>query len=269
MAKVLTVDPLGNITTIFGGQSYPSSFIDSGSNGIFFLDAAATGLPVCPDSADFYCPAMPQSLSATNAARTGSSSPRRSTWGMPNARYRFSAFNEIAGLNPGGFDFGLGFFFGRERVTAIEGRPRRGARGRTSHIERQVTQAPAGLSPRTPAAAQLRGRGVRQSAAATSRSTALSVRQFVVPARFDDAAAFEHVNPVRVQNRREPMRDEHGHGVAAGGHARIVSTIPPRSASRATKWLRRRPGDADGGAAPGRSTAAVSRRQTPSRRPRR
>ncbi len=38
-AKVLAVDASGNITTIFGGQSYPSSFIDSGSNGIYFLDA--------------------------------------------------------------------------------------------------------------------------------------------------------------------------------------------------------------------------------------
>ena len=56
-AKVLTVDAIGNITTIFGGQSYPSSFIDSGSNGIYFLDAAASGLPLCPDSSDFYCPA--------------------------------------------------------------------------------------------------------------------------------------------------------------------------------------------------------------------
>ncbi len=37
----------GNITTTFNGVAYPSSFIDSGSNGIFFLDSATTGIPTC------------------------------------------------------------------------------------------------------------------------------------------------------------------------------------------------------------------------------
>ncbi len=129
-AKVLTVDPLGNITTIFGGQSYPSSFIDSGSNGIFFLDAAATGLPVCPDSADFYCPAMPQSLSATNRGANGVAVSALFNVGNADALDpRFAAFNEIAGPNPGGFDFGLGFFFGRSVFTAIEGQGTPGGAG--------------------------------------------------------------------------------------------------------------------------------------------
>ena len=121
-AKVLAVDALGNITTIFGGQSYPSSFIDSGSNGIYFLDAATSGLSLCPDSADFYCPATPQSLSATNRGANGVTIPAPFNVGNADALdTRFTAFNEIAGPNPGGFDFGLGFFFGRSVFTAIEG----------------------------------------------------------------------------------------------------------------------------------------------------
>jgi hypothetical protein len=129
-AKVLAVDALGNITTIFSGQSYPSSFIDSGSNGIFFLDAGASGLPVCPDSADFYCPATPQSLSATNRGANGVVLPAPFNVGNADTLdSRFSAFNEIAGPNPGGFDFGLGFFFGRSVYTAIEGQATPGGTG--------------------------------------------------------------------------------------------------------------------------------------------
>src|SRR4249919_1572375 len=95
-AKVLAVDALGNITTIFSGQSYPSSFIDSGSNGIFFLDAGTSGLPVCPDSADFYCPATPQSLTATNRGANGVTLPALFNVGNADALdSRFSAFNEI------------------------------------------------------------------------------------------------------------------------------------------------------------------------------
>ncbi len=129
-AKVLAVDASGNITTIFGGQSYSSSFIDSGSNGIYFLDAGASGLPLCQDSADFYCPATPQSLSATNRGATGVTIAAPFNVGNADTLdSRFSAFNEIAGPNPGGFDFGLGFFFGRSVYTAIEGQGTPGGTG--------------------------------------------------------------------------------------------------------------------------------------------
>jgi len=129
-AKVLTVDALGNITTIFGGQSYPSSFIDSGSNGIYFLDAAASSLPLCQDSADFYCPATLQSFSATNRGANGVAISALFNVGNADALdARFAAFNEIAGPNPGGFDFGLGFFFGRSVFTAIEGQSTPGGAG--------------------------------------------------------------------------------------------------------------------------------------------
>jgi hypothetical protein len=129
-AKVMTVDGFGNITTVYGSQSYSASFIDSGSNGIYFLDAASTGLPLCPDSADFYCPMTLQSLSATNRGANGVTAP--AVFNVGNADTldaRFSAFSEIAGPSPGGFDFGLGFFFGRTVFTAIEGQSTSGGVG--------------------------------------------------------------------------------------------------------------------------------------------
>jgi hypothetical protein len=121
-ARVLTVDPSGNITTVFNGQSYGSSFLDSGSNGLFFLDSPSTGLALCTDSKDFYCPAAVQNFSATNRGVNGVTAPAPFSVGnadMLNAR--FTAFTEIAGPNPGGFDFGLAFFYGKTIFTALEG----------------------------------------------------------------------------------------------------------------------------------------------------
>src|SRR6202162_3887792 len=50
-AKVYTA-PDGSLTTSYNGQSYPGSFLDSGSNGYFFLDSSLTGLTNCPNNSD-------------------------------------------------------------------------------------------------------------------------------------------------------------------------------------------------------------------------
>ena len=122
-AAVFTVDGQGNFTTVYQGQSYGGTFLDTGSNGIYFLDSRTTGLPACPDNADFYCPASPQIFSAThrgvNATIGGVS------FGVANAdtllgNLSFSVFSTLAGPNPGGFDWGLPFFLGRNVFTAIE-----------------------------------------------------------------------------------------------------------------------------------------------------
>jgi hypothetical protein len=129
-AKVLTVDPDGNFTTTYAGQSYGSSFIDAGSNGIFFLDSKTTGLPVCTRNSDFYCPATLQSQSATNRGVNGVTSAV--TFSVGNAdtlSSRFTAFSEVAGPSPGNFDWGLPFFLGRTVFTAIEGQTTPGGQG--------------------------------------------------------------------------------------------------------------------------------------------
>jgi hypothetical protein len=122
-ATVLPLDVQGNFTTVYHGQSYPQSFIDSGSNGYFFLDTATTGFPACTQNPDFYCPSIPQTLTATNQGQNGTSAPV--TFNVGNADTLLAnpsnfAFNNIAGPNTGAFDFGLPFFFGRNVYTAIE-----------------------------------------------------------------------------------------------------------------------------------------------------
>lgn len=131
-AKIFTTDGAGNFTTVFNGQSLTSSFIDSGSNGYFFLDAAATGLPVCTDTADFYCPASPRAFSATT--RGGNGTTANVNFSIDNAdtllrAVRFSVFGELGGPNAGNFDWGLPFFYGRTVFTAIEGQSTPGGIG--------------------------------------------------------------------------------------------------------------------------------------------
>ena len=129
-AKVLTVDAAGNLTTVFNGQSYGSSFIDSGSNGIFFLDSTTTGLPLCKTSTDFYCPTTPRSFSATHRGVNAATSAVTFSVGNVDAlNGNFTAFSEVAGPSPGNFDWGLSFFFGRTIFTAIEGQSTSGGLG--------------------------------------------------------------------------------------------------------------------------------------------
>jgi len=122
-AKVLTTDASGNIRTTFNGQSYGKSFLDSGSNGLFFLDAATTGMPACRLSIGFYCPTAVRPLSATQLGANGATSVVSFNAGNVDAlNSTFSVMGEATGLNPGGFDWGLPFFFGRSIYTAIAGR---------------------------------------------------------------------------------------------------------------------------------------------------
>jgi hypothetical protein len=126
-AAILTLASNGTFSTTFNGTTYSSSFMDSGSNGIFFLNTATTGIPNCPGgSSGFYCPTATQNLSATNRGANGATSVVN--FSVANALTLFSnnggnnfAFNNLAGDNPGSFDWGLPFFFGRTVFTAIEG----------------------------------------------------------------------------------------------------------------------------------------------------
>jgi hypothetical protein len=132
-AQVFTLDNSGNFTTTFKGTPYSSSFIDSGSNGYFFLNSSTTGIPTCPNpNSGFYCPSSPVNLSATNTGANGSSNTVNFT--IDNANTLFSnagdnVFPTLGGPNSGAFDWGLPFFFGRKVYTAIEGRTTPGGPG--------------------------------------------------------------------------------------------------------------------------------------------
>ena len=115
----------GDFTTIFNGTSYTGSFIDSGSNGLFFLNTTATGIPTCPKPNDtWYCPATsPDNLTAVNQGSNLQSGPT-THFSIENTNTLFitnnTAFSTLGGPNPGAFDWGLAFFFGRDVFTAIE-----------------------------------------------------------------------------------------------------------------------------------------------------
>jgi len=132
-ATVFTLEGLEFVTTTFpvGGTPY-TSYLDSGSNGLFFLDAATANLKQCSAHglSSFYCPDLETSLSATvSSANAASATIAFSVASAAQLDASHFAFNNLAGPMPGfptdksvpGFDWGLPFFFGRTVYTAIEG----------------------------------------------------------------------------------------------------------------------------------------------------
>jgi hypothetical protein len=128
---ILAVDGLGDFTTVFNSQTLTQSFLDSGTNGTFFDDAALT---LCADSnfKGFYCPAGSQSFTATlmgtnntsiaepftvdNAQTLATNNPTFSV--LPTLAGTFSSSTSSNTSNT--FDWGLPFYYGRRVFTAIE-----------------------------------------------------------------------------------------------------------------------------------------------------
>jgi hypothetical protein len=118
----------GNFTIAVDGQTLQNSFIDSGSNGIFFNDS---GLTPCADSnfSGFYCPASTQNFTATlmgvNNTSTSASFSVGNAQTLASANPTFTALPMLAGpFGPStdSFDWGLPFYYGRRVSTAIETR---------------------------------------------------------------------------------------------------------------------------------------------------
>ncbi len=119
-ATVYATDGDGHFTTTYKGRSLPRSFIDSGSNGLFFPDAS---IPSCSLSSGFYCPGTTLFLSAVNT----------STVNAASGTVNFTVENlqaldgSVRAASVGGsfsstrFDWGMPFFFGRTVFGAIEG----------------------------------------------------------------------------------------------------------------------------------------------------
>ena len=123
--RVLSTNASGYLTTLLGGQSMSGSFLDTGSNGLFF---DSSSIPVCPDSTGFYCPAALTSLSAT---LVGANQARAAiTFTIDNASAMFGNASRVVLPNlsgpfgdPTSFDWGLPFFYGRRVFIGIEGQP--------------------------------------------------------------------------------------------------------------------------------------------------
>lgn len=121
----------GEFTTVFNGKTY-NSFLDSGSNALYFPTPGSSVLPDCgsvlnSNYAGWYCPSSLATLSAVNHAY-GNTTEGSIAFQIENfATFLNSpnyAIKEIGG-NSGGnlnslFDWGLSFHFGRNVVVGFE-----------------------------------------------------------------------------------------------------------------------------------------------------
>jgi len=126
-ANVVPVNHLGRFTTRYNNQDLTNSFIDSGSNGLFFNDPS---LPTnCTSGANgFYCPTTAQPVPLSATIRLTPFTGATVNFKVANSNTLFQgnryAFNNLGGtLSTNSFDWGLPFFFGRSVYTAIEGKP--------------------------------------------------------------------------------------------------------------------------------------------------
>lgn len=115
-ATVYTVDRQGNFTTTYKGVDYPASFLDSGSNAIFFMDA---DIPKC--ASGFYCPPAPLTLSAVNtSAGAVSATVDFTIEGVQSIDRSMAAAHVGADIGmTRSIDWGLPFFFGRTVFVAV------------------------------------------------------------------------------------------------------------------------------------------------------
>jgi Protein of unknown function (DUF3443) len=123
--SVLTTNALGNITTRWGSQTWTHSFIDSGSNGLYFDSRTLTTCPVTGGVKDFYCPASSQSFPSVTLTGTNAVSASVS-FAVDNAQTIANSGNKVlptlAGpiLDSRIFDWGLPFFYGRSVFYGID-----------------------------------------------------------------------------------------------------------------------------------------------------
>ena len=123
-ATAIPVDANGYFTTVYKGQSYSGSIFDTGSDALYFLDGGTVGLPLCSDASFYYCPTSTQNQSAVVTNTMGTSNTIN--FSVANADTLLanfpavSAFINLSGPNPGSFDWGLPFFYGRNVFVAIE-----------------------------------------------------------------------------------------------------------------------------------------------------
>lgn len=119
---VIPTDQFGDFATTFEGKTYPGSFVDSGSNALFF-PKTNTGLST--DSNGFYTTS--KGLQPFTAQMSDGVHNYEVDFNVLSSDIAFSqyspnlAFNDVAAELSGNFDWGLPFFFGRTVYVGIEG----------------------------------------------------------------------------------------------------------------------------------------------------
>ena len=123
----------GEFITVFpatGGNTYSSSFLDTGSNGLFFDPGSVSTLTTCSSGpyTGWYCPSSTLNLSATTEGYTGLPSGPVS-FQIGDASTFSSSYNVFSELGApydsstlsAYFDWGLPFFMGRNVYVGIQG----------------------------------------------------------------------------------------------------------------------------------------------------
>jgi len=135
-AKLYTTTADGNFQKLtFNSKDYVNNcststkgtclYPDSGSNALFILDASTLGVSRCSGgNSSFYCQNPTKNFTATNVGMNGTSADVQFSIGDANSLFsnnpNSTAFVELGGPNPGSFDYGLPFFYGRPVFTIIE-----------------------------------------------------------------------------------------------------------------------------------------------------
>jgi hypothetical protein len=136
-SQVYEIDQYGNFpTVVYNGVSYTSpnngSFIDSGSNALFFSDAASlasTGMKECSgELLGYYCPASTIPFTVTAHGTNGVEGAVQFSIADASTLFAsgYAAFNDLGGDSGTGpstdyVDLGLPFFFGRSVFVGIAG----------------------------------------------------------------------------------------------------------------------------------------------------
>ena len=109
------------------------SYIDSGSNGLYVLDAATLGIADCAGpNGGWSCPASTTSFTFTNTGANSASGPvaiKIANGDSLFSNLAFAAFDDVGGFNTGIVDYGLPFFLSRTICVGIEGRSANGTFG--------------------------------------------------------------------------------------------------------------------------------------------
>lgn len=115
------------VTTSTNQKFFPHSFIDTGSNGLYFDDAS---IAICKgtNASGFYCPASTITQIATLSSVNGRNANFPFTVSHALQSFENTGAAALAHLSgpigdPYMFDWGLPFFFGRRVFVGIEGQP--------------------------------------------------------------------------------------------------------------------------------------------------
>ena len=129
---VLNVDGDAELIMTFNGKTLANSFIDSGSNGIFFADP---NIVLCTNAQinTFYCPASTLTVGPLSIQGTNGVMANNLTFPVGNTQTilstaptdTYNVLPQLAGTlpagNDGSFDYGLAFFYGKRVAVAVEG----------------------------------------------------------------------------------------------------------------------------------------------------